>query len=431
MPENITALHIGLFAALRERLTAPDFLQRHRRSNKDFSRQRCLPFVVVILFLLNLVKRALQDELDQFFKLDRAARVAARVVTKSAFSQARQKLKAEAFVELNALQVNYFYTQFPYHTWQGLRLLVIDGSTVQLPVTPDIVAHFGLWADVPLARVSQLFDPLNKITVEARMGPKDQGEREYAAQHCLLIGPGDLLLLDRGYPAFWLFVLILSRHANFCARMSVGGWSVVDRFVASGLPEQIVELAPCTAAQHECLARQLPTHPVPVRLVRIELDSGQVEVLLTSLLDQDVYPYAVFKELYHHRWPVEEEYKVFKLRVEVENWSGKSALSLYQDFHAKVFTVNAAAILAHPAQTQVAAQSQTKQFTYQVNFAHLLSKMKDTLVLLLRGRQVETILLDLWHIMLHTIEPIRPDRKYPRSKTRNRRRFSMAYKPLH
>jgi hypothetical protein len=40
--------------------------------------------------------------------------------------------------------------------------------------------------------------------------------------------------------------------------------------------------------------------------VRIELDSGETEVLITSLLDQTRYPYAVFKDLYHQRWPVEE-----------------------------------------------------------------------------------------------------------------------------
>jgi len=153
-------------------------------------------------------------------------------------------------------------------------------------------------------------------------------------------------------------------------------------------------------------------------------------VLITSLLDQARYPYAVFKELYHQRWPVEEDYKVFKLRVEVENWSGKSTLSIDQDFHAKTFTANLTAVLAHPAQTQVAAQSRSKQYIYQVNFAHLLSKMKDTVVLLLRDLQIADLLFSLWHIVLHTVEPIRPGRKYPRSKTRNRRRFSMAYKPL-
>jgi len=47
-----------------------------------------LPFVIVILFLLNMIKRALQDELDEFFKLLKGTEIAVRVVTKSAFSQA-------------------------------------------------------------------------------------------------------------------------------------------------------------------------------------------------------------------------------------------------------------------------------------------------------------------------------------------------------
>jgi len=430
MPDDSASLCTELLTTLKQRLSAPDFLERHRRSPKDFTRQRCLPFVVVVLFLLNLVKRALQDELDEFFRLDSGAAVAARVATKSAFSQARQKLDAGAFVELNSVQVGYFYDHFAYQTWHGLRLRAVDGSTAQLPDTPDIVEHFGRWGTVPLARVSQMFDPLNKITLEALIGPKALGEREYAARHFALIGSGDLVLLDRGYPAFWLFVLILSREAHFCARMSLGVWNVVDQFVASGLPEQIVQVSPGSTAQQDCRARQLPTHPITVRLLRIELDQGQIEVLITSLLDQAAYPYAVFKDLYHQRWPVEEDYKVIKLRVEVENWSGKSALSIYQDFHAKVFTANLTAILAQPAQQEVARQSQSKLYTYQVNFTHLLSKMKDTVVLLLRGSAIENILASLWQIMVHTIEPIRPGRRYPRNKTGRIRRFAMAYKPV-
>ena len=222
MPETTAVLYTGLLTALRQRLTDRDFLARHRRSDKDFTRQRCLPFVVVIFFLLNLVKRALQDELDEFFNLERGAAVAAQVVTKSAFCQARLKLKAEAFVELQQVQVAYFYAEYAPATWHGLRLLAVDGSTAQLPATPAIVAHFGLHGTVPLARVSQMFDTLNKVTIDALIGPPAQGEREYAAQHLAHIGPGDLILLDRGYPAFWLFSLIRTRQADFCAAYARG-----------------------------------------------------------------------------------------------------------------------------------------------------------------------------------------------------------------
>jgi len=428
MSPQIEMLCTNLIKSLKERLNSLDFLERHRQSEQAFIRQRCLPFVTVVLFLLNLVKRSLQDELDEFFKLSRGEAVATPVVSKSAFSQARKKLKAEAFIELNTVQVDYFYTHFPYQTWHGLRLVAVDGSTTQLPVTAEIINHFGLWHGTPVARVSQLFDVLNEVTLEALIGPKAMGEREFAARHLAQVGPGDLVLLDRGYPAFWLFALIRQQAADFCARMPLGVWGEVDRFITSGLSEQIINLSPGPTAVAECQVRHLPTAPLKVRLVRIELDNGEVEVLVTSLLDREQFPLSVFKELYHHRWPVEENYKVMKYRVEVENWSGKSKLAIYQDFHAKVFTMNLTAILAHPAQAVVEQQSQSKKYSYQVNFTHILSKMKDTVVLLFRQPAISTILNCLWQVMTHIIEPVRPGRKYPRKKSIKPKRFAMTYK---
>ena len=431
MPGHVGTLCLGLIAALKNRLFASDFLERHRRSEKDFTRKRCLPFCIVVLFLLNLVKRSLQDELDEFFKLESREDVAAREVTKSAFTQARKKLHAGAFIELNTVQVDYFYDHFPYRTWNGFRLWAVDGSTAQLPNTPDIVDHFGLFDDsVPLARVSQMFDVLNDVTADALIGPMAAGEREYAACHFEEIGPGDLTLLDRGYPAFWLFALIVSKGADFCARTPVGVWGVVDKFVASGLIEQIVDLRPGASAIKECQARNLPTDPIKVRLLRIDLDNGEIEVLITTLLDAQCYPYSEFKDLYHQRWPVEEDYKVVKLRTEVENWSGKSALSVYQDFHAKVFTKNLTAILAFPAQEEVNQQSQGKKYAYQINFTQALSKMKDTVVLLFQRTEALRILTRLWEVMTQTIEPIRPGRKYPRPKSARHKRFAVTYKPV-
>ena len=112
MDTKTETMMVNLLKTLKTRLTSDDFLASHRRSQKDFTRKRCLTFIVVILFLLNMIKRSLQDELDEFFKLLNQDTIAARIVTKSAFTQARKKLKYEAFVELNAVQIAYFYEHF-------------------------------------------------------------------------------------------------------------------------------------------------------------------------------------------------------------------------------------------------------------------------------------------------------------------------------
>jgi len=434
MNSETTTLFQGLFQQLQTLLCSPEFQARHRQHPKDFTRQRCLTFVVVVYFLLNLLKRALQDELDEFFKGLLGTEVAERLVTKSAFCQARLKLRHEAFVELNQLQVDYFYAHLTPATWHGFRLRAVDGSMSELPNQPDICTHFGVWhpasgGTCPKARVSQMFDPLNRVTVDALILPKEVGEREAAARHFEHLQTGDLVLVDRGYPAFWFFALILLKKGHFCARFSVAGWSIVETFLASGRLDQIVTLTPNAVARKECQARGLSAAPLKLRLLRIELDGGGVEVLGTSVLDQQAYPYALFKELYHERWPVEEDYKVLKARIEVENWSGESVLVIYQDFHAKVFTKNLTAIIAHPIAKVVAQTSQAKQYLYHPNMTHAVSKMKDTVVLLLQRANILPLLKKLWQLLLKTIEPVRPGRSYPRVKRVKPKRFAMNYKP--
>ena len=335
-------------------ITSPDFLARNRQHRKDFSRQRKLPFHILIVFLINFVKGSYLDELDKFFKTIWRFDVAERVVSKVALAKARMKLKFGAFVELNRHLVNQFEIHFNPRTWFGFRLLSIDGSTARLPMTDAIAHHFGVWngrqgAPSPMARVSQLFDVLNKITVDAIIKPKSVGERELAAQHLLNFMPNDLILLDRGYPAWWLFNSILSMNANFCARVSCTKWKAVRKFFRSGLSEKIVNLSVHATSVAQCRQMGLDITPLKLRLIRIEND-GKVAVLITSLIDTKQYPIDIFNDLYHQRWPIEEDYKTIKCRMELENFSGKSALSVYQDFHAKVFAKNLVWMMAFPVQ---------------------------------------------------------------------------------
>jgi hypothetical protein len=435
MDSNTTQFYIGYIALIKQLFESEAFKERHRTSEKAFTRQRTLTFPIVILFLLNLVKRGLQDELDEFFKAYNGGKVATRVVTKSGFCQARCKLDYRAFVELNQAQVDYFYQKGEPLYWSGLRLLAIDASMADLPQNEAINNHFGVWHPYSggicaKARLSQLYDVLNKITVDAVIAPKEEDERSLAANHLTHVQENDLLLMDRGYPAFWLFVAILLREAHFCTRLSVSEWQVAKKFVASREEEQYVLLRPGYEARKKCAERSLPTEPIRVRLIRVELATGEIEVLATTLLDRTRFPAALFQDLYHHRWPVEEDYTVMKSRLEIENWFGKSVQAVYQEFHATIFSKNMSAILAHPAQRVVTQQSQQKKYVYQVNMTNLISKLKDTIVFLFCDSDIYPLLRALWEQMVQTTEPIRPGRSYPRKKSVKRKRFPMSYKAV-
>lgn len=435
MNDFIAERYTELLTCLQAKIESDEFLKQHRRSAKDFTRKRCLTFVMVLLFLLNMIKRAIQDELDEFFKVLQGGEVADRQVTNSAFTQARQKLKYTAFIDLNDEQVHYFYDHFSAQKWHGFRLVAIDGSMADLPNTEAIRQHFGVWhprtgGECPKARLSQMFDVQNRLTIEAMIAPKSQGERLLAATHTQQLSKGDLVLLDRGYPAFWLFAAIVAKDADFCARMPLTQWKVIREFLDSGQREQIVELHASYQARKMCRELSLSDDPITVRLVRLELDSGQVSVLVTSLVDCQAFDHSLFQDLYSHRWPVEDDYRQMKVRLEVENWTGTSVEAIYQDFHATVFTKNLAAILAQPAQQCVAQQSQHKKYSYQVNMSNLFSKMKDTVVLLFVKLNPVPLLQRLWAQMTSTVVPIRPNRSFERKKRLKPRRFPMNYKPL-
>ena len=102
--------------------------------------------------------------------------------------------------------------------------------------------------------------------------------------------------------------------------------------------------------------------------------------------------------------------------------------AVYQDFYATIFTKNLAAIVAQPAQQCLARQTSTRKHPYQINMTNLISKLKDTLLHLFRDLDLPPLFQALWHQMLRTIEPVRPNRSFPRKKPVERKRFPMNYK---
>lgn len=182
----------------------------------------------------------------------------------------------------------------------------------------------------------------------------------------------------------------------------------------------------------KCRELGLDTLDLKLRLIRIELENSETEILITSLINFEKYPPEIFLDLYHHRWPVEEDYKVMKCRIEIENFTGKSVLSVYQDFHARIFSKNLTVMLTFPARLDIEQKNQDKRYPYQLNFTQAISKMKDTIVLLFnRSLDVAKNLISALHnLFVKTVEPVRPNRKFPRNHKIQKRGFYPSYKTV-
>jgi hypothetical protein len=80
---------------------------------------------------------------------------------------------------------------------------------------------------------------------------------------------------------------------------------------------------PCTEKSlRRCRKDGLSTESIKLRLVRVDLSTGTTEILITSLIDEATFPTSIFADLYQQRWDVEEDYKVMKSRLNIENFSG-------------------------------------------------------------------------------------------------------------
>ena len=138
-------------------------------------------------------------------------------------------------------------------------------------------------------------------------------------------------------------------------------------------------------------------------------------------------PADEFAELYHYRWYSEEGYKSQKCRVELENFSGKSVLSVYQDIFAKLLTANLTAILAFAADRQVKAVTTERKYRYAVNRTAAISKAKHHLVKLIAG--VTHRIGELIRWVAREMEAIRPGRQFERKHPGFKKSgFHFAYK---
>jgi hypothetical protein len=387
------------------------------------------------------LSRALQREIDDFYdKLNGGLSI--RQASKGAFSQARAKINELGFKRLNQVAVENFYNLCDHDLWDGHRLLSVDGSTLVLPKHKSIEKEFGTCKFGPkadskrsLATVSLAYDVLNYTTIDSRMAPykgKASGERKLLEEHLDSFQQGDLLLLDRGYPAIWLFFQLMARGIDFCIRMRTGWWNDVKDFVASDENERIVYYTlPIKDKSKLDNYPQWIDKKVKCKLVKVFLEDGKIEVLCTSLLDEK-YTQEAFKDLYHRRWNEEEGYKLLKSRIEVENFSGKTANAVKQDFHAKIFLMTLSAIYAYPIEERVKEEfkaDEKRKYSQQINRTNSIACTKKVLIYLFLQKKIKLAIEYMDDKIFNTREPIRPDRSFERNHQK-KKLYSMNYKPL-
>ncbi len=418
-----------LVEALRAKLRDKDFLARHRVRPQDFTRQRQLTFPLLMLFVLQQTVKSIQRHLHEF--LDELAQGEIfEPVTSGAVTHARAKLKEGAFIEMNrdCVLPTIYGPEHPIHRWRGHRLVGVDSSLVRLPDSQELGQTFG-WKEAanqngatgtryPEARLSVVYDLLNRAGWDARLEPSTVGEVALAIQQLEHLQPGDIEINDRGFTGYVYLALILQRHAHFIARCSTGSFLAAQEMFRRNRANQskVVWLFAPPDQKAECQRLGLPLK-MKVRFVSLRLPTGPLEVLATSLLDETLYPTEEFLTVYHWRWGHETFHLMLKGRLELENFSGRTLEAVRQDVQAAVLLANLESVLSQPTQAVLSEASTPETQPRQVNRSNSYHALKDQVLdLLYRDIPVPLVLNKLMRLFRGSPVAVRPNRKVPRRR---------------
>jgi len=192
--------------------------------------------------------------------------------------------------------------------WKGRRVFAVDGTTHAVRRSAELQDHFGAadGSHDPQANVVALVDVISRVPYDAWIGPYASCERAALFHLLPRLNPGDVLLLDRGFPSHEVIDALIRLRIDFAVRVCAkNSFRQVQEFAESGESERTVLFEP----KMQCD----PENPssIKVRLVRCERPGAEPFILMTSL-PKSLASRDELDDLYHMRWSIEEKFKIPK-----------------------------------------------------------------------------------------------------------------------
>jgi len=295
------------------------------------------------------------------------------------------------------------------------RLCAIDGSDIALDNAPALKKEFGCSGrakNATTAMASIAYDPLNNWILDASLSPYKTSERTAAREHIAAVSALDrsknLLILDRGYPSREFMAELINARHKFVMR--VRRKFSLD-FDAVGQDEKVTFVWAGKTYR--------------VRIIKVELSSGETETLVT-ILSSKTFPTNEAGALYFKRWGIETKFDSLKNRLALENMSDRRPVTVYQDFWATMYIANIFAALQYRTDAIISTKTvdSGNKYAQKTNETRLIKKFRDLFIecliepcLLGRRRMLDALISD---IVRYTTE-IKPGRCSPRKKPRNMR----------
>ncbi len=451
-------------------LNSDKIKEKYKFLKESFTRNRTLGFRDIALLILKNTKNTLQTAMDTYME---AFRQEEKNYSKSSYTKARAKISPSLFVMLNdELVQEYYKDNEEVQLYKNFRVLAIDGSTLQLPNVESIEAKKGnepkkMSQEIreiygyssngkgeyeTKARISVLVDVCNNVILEGIFNSYLSSEKDRTFEHIDYLVElktkssqhfNDLIIFDRGYPSYALLLYLEKNSIDYVIRMPKSRFKEIDTFRQSDCDDTLIELKLTKTRLHDMkrknsnakVAQTMEDKKIgeslKLRAVKVSLDSGEVEILITSLVDSKAYKTKIFKQLYFKRWGVEEEYKALKALMQVENFTGITQIAINQDFFATIFMLNITNRIISDIEsenTQIDNQTKPRKYRYKVNRNYSIGVIKDKFIyLVLTSGDIELFFKQIEEKLKKNLIPIKPGRTFARKKN-SRYKYPIAQK---
>ena len=400
-------------------------------------RRRKINTLLVVLFVFRLVfapdRQGYALTLGQLWEQCRRLGLplpSERPVAASAMSNARAKVRHQAFRDIHRALLARAADDDPRWLWRGHRVFAVDGSKIHLPRPllghgyrlPSSHSHY------PQGLLSCLYQLRTRLPWDIDLSSHGN-ERTAAATHLPRLRPGDVVVYDRGYYSYRLLRAHLRAGLQAVFRLKANANGPFRDFIRSRHAEALVTVQPTDTARRQ--APQADLRPLRVRVLKYTAGPTQY-ALATTLQDGALYPLPALSNLYHARWGVEEGYKVVKRLLRVEPFHAQTERGVLQELWAACSLMAMARLFTNHA--EAGFHSEAGKPPQRANFRNSLRSV---------GGALETLLLQYTATLHVTVQTLidsistcrqreRPHRSYPRLSRRpdDRWRPSKKDKPV-
>ena len=398
-----------------------------RCPEKDFTRNRKLPFDELLNLLVKMGGHSLRDEiLDCFGCKETPASVSALV-------QQRSKLLPEA--------MEYLFREFTNRchnpkTYKGYRLLAVDGSDLQFTANPnDPLSYFpGVNGQKPynLMHLNALYDLNSNLYLDAVV-QKRKAAHENAALVEMVersdINASAIIIADRNYESYntlehirkkgWHYLIRLREAAGILSNLPLpdGDFDLpIHIFLTRKQTKEVKTLMKENPGIYRFLPSKLnfaflpkgssAFYPLSFRIVRFHISEDATETLITNL-DKDSFPVNELKNLYHLRWGIETSFRQLKYTIGLSLFQSKKVEYITQEIFARLTMYNFCGLIT----SHVVIQKKRGKHVYQTNFTAAVHICRQFLRGAVSPPKVEALIEQ-------QVVPIRPGRSTPR-RTKN------------